>query len=316
MRKAFSKLIPVSLVILLAMSGAPGCKSTEVGSKTSAPAYAGAAQNYRFFASSEDLSEYLRYDSEAGPLISAHRGGPIAGYPENSLATMDRTLREAPALLEVDVRMTRDSVLVLLHDEDLDRTTTGTGALSAHAFFDARRLLLRDAFGIITPFRIPTLAEALTWAAGRAVLTLDVKPGIPIDRVVTEIRQQGAANRVVVIVYNLADLMAFRQRSPELNYSVPAETADELTAILDTGADPSRLMVWMGMGDLHADVIDLAHANGMRVILGTYGETDSRAVSVGEAVYEALIQAGVDVIATDRVSAAASAVERVLKFRD
>jgi glycerophosphoryl diester phosphodiesterase len=295
----------------------PACKTT--GSKTAirnAPAYARAAENFRHLADSDALSAYLRYGSEAGPLISAHRGGPMPGFPENCIETLDRVLRTAPALMEVDLRMTSDSVLVLMHDETLGRTSTGDGPVADHTLQQIRSHLLRDPSGIITPFRVPTLAEVLAWSRARAILTLDVKPGLPPYRVIQEIRRHHAENRVVIIVYSIPDLMAFTRVAPDLVYSVPAESEVEFSAVLDTGIDPSRIILWTGVGELRPELIRLAHAQGIRAMMGTFGEIDDRSVAAGTAVYESLLQSGVDVIATDRVAAVAEAVDNVLAFSD
>ncbi|MDX1740605.1 MAG: glycerophosphodiester phosphodiesterase family protein [Rhodothermales bacterium] len=307
--------LPLAACLLIALS-LPACKTGQGTTGRSAPAYARAAEHFRHFADADELAAYLRHGSDAGPLISAHRGGPTPGFPENCIETFDRVLRLAPALLEVDVRMTSDSILVLMHDETLGRTSTGEGRVAERTLDDIRSELLRDPSGIITPFRVPTLAEVLAWSRARAILTLDVKPGLPADLVIEEIRRHNAENRAVVIVYSIPDLMAFARRAPDLIYSVPAESEDEISAILDTGVAPAQLIVWMGVGEVRPDVIRRAHALGIRVMMGTFGEIDDRAVTAGPTVYENLLQAGVDVIATDRVADAAEAVANVSAFSD
>ena len=159
-----------------------GC-ATSVPPGRPVPAYVRAAAHYRAFADADALAAYLRAGSEAGPLVSAHRGGPQPAYPENALATFEHALRYAPVLIECDVRMSRDSVLVLMHDATLERTTTGEGDVAARPFAELRALLLEDVRGVVTPFRIPSLGEALAWAEGRAVLMLDVKADVPPERV-------------------------------------------------------------------------------------------------------------------------------------
>ncbi len=292
-----------------------GCKTTGI-EQSSAPSYVRAAENYRHFKDAGALSAYLRYSSDAGPLLSAHRGGPTPGYPENSLATMDRVLQTAPALLEVDVRMTADSTLILIHDDELARTTTGSGLVEDHSLAEIRALLLRDERGIITPFRVPTLAEALDWAEARAVLTLDVKPGLAPEMIINAIRKHEAGGRVVVIVYSIPDLMAFTRTAPDLMYSVPAESEQDLLAALDSGIDANRILVWTGVGEIRTEVIRLAHARGIRTMMGTFGEIDERAAAAGATIYEALLQSGVDIIATDRVADVAGAITTFTRFKN
>ncbi|MEM6782103.1 MAG: glycerophosphodiester phosphodiesterase family protein, partial [Bacteroidota bacterium] len=227
--------------------------------------------NFRAFDSADDLAAYLRWTPDARPLVSAHRGSPAPGYPENSLETFDRALAYAPALMESDIRMTADGVLVLLHDETLDRTTTGTGLLTETQAADLDGLRLLDVVGRTTPFSIPTLAEALAWGEERAVLLLDIKRGVPPGLVVETIRAADAENRVVVIVYSAEDLAAFYALAPNLVYSVTARSPSDLDALLATDADPARWIAFTGVGDFDPVVIERLHALGIRAQLGTFG---------------------------------------------
>ncbi|MEL6442943.1 MAG: glycerophosphodiester phosphodiesterase family protein [Bacteroidota bacterium] len=266
--------------------------------------------NFRAFDGADDLAAYLRWTPDALPLVSAHRGSPAPGYPENSLATFDRALAYAPALLETDVRMTADGVLVLLHDETLDRTTTGTGLLAETNAGDLDGLRLLDVVGRETPFSIPTLLEALAWAEGRAVLLLDIKRDVPPGPVVEAIRDANAGNRVVVIVYSAEALAAFYALAPDLVYSVTTRSSEDLDALLAAGADPARWIAFTGVGDFAPVVIERLHALGVRAQLGTFGALDSAAFVEGPAAYHALLDAGIDVIATDFVPIAAFAVQQ------
>ena len=180
--------------------------------------------HYRSFATADALAASLRWRPGAPRLVSAHRGAPPPGLPENSLAAFEHALNLAPALVETDVRPTADGRLVLMHDETLDRTTTGTGRLDATPFAALRALRLRAATGAVTPFRVPTLAEALAWADGRAVLMLDIKRDVPVEALVAAVREARAENRVVVITYTLEAHRALARLAPELMVSAAAET--------------------------------------------------------------------------------------------
>ncbi len=268
----------------------------------------GTAPHLRSFAGADALAAYLDYGSEAGPLLSAHRGGPALGYPENALATFERSLRYAPVLIEADVRMSADSVLVLMHDETLERTTTGTGPVSEAPLAKLRRLRLVGPEGRVTPFRIPTLDETLAWAEERAVLTLDVKSGVPPERVVEAVRRLGAANRTVVITYTLDRLERYHRLAPELMLSASARTVAEVDALLASGVDPSRLIAFIGVGRVRPEIVERLHAAGVRAMLGTFGAIDERARHAGPVVYRALLERGIDLITTDLVPIAAQAI--------
>lgn len=302
--RALSTLM-LCLVLLL---WTPGCNTSNLASSSETPSYARTSANYVAFADADALSAYLRFNSPVGPLVSAHRGGPMPAYPENALATFEHSLRYAPALIECDVRLSHDSVLVMMHDDTLDRTTTGSGLVADYTLAELRTLLLKDERGVITPFRIPTLAETLAWADNRALLTLDIKQGIAPRRIVNLVRRMNAEDRVIIIVYTLDDLLRYHALAPDLNISASASTVEEVYALFDSGVDLSRLIVFTGVGEVKQSVIDLLHTRDIRAMLGTFDLIDERARQAGSTVYEAIYDRGVDVIATDIVPLAAEAI--------
>jgi glycerophosphoryl diester phosphodiesterase len=81
----------------------------------------------------------LRSPGLAQPLVLAHRGGPALG-PESTLATYQRAIDAGVQWLELDVQMSKDGVLVVIHDETVDRTTNGTGAVADLTFDELRKL--------------------------------------------------------------------------------------------------------------------------------------------------------------------------------
>src|SRR5688572_20012996 len=78
----------------------------------------------------EGLRELFRRTGEPLPVLSAHRGGPMKGFPENCLATFSNTLQHTFSLMEIDPRYTKDGEIVLFHDATLERTSTGRGRVA------------------------------------------------------------------------------------------------------------------------------------------------------------------------------------------
>ena len=107
--------------------------------------------------------------------IWAHRGASNVA-PENTLAAFGAALEAGADGIELDVHLSRDGVPVVLHDDTLERTTNGRGAVLA---VPARDLLRLDAGGWFSPrFRgegIPTLAQVLLWAGERLRLNIEIK---------------------------------------------------------------------------------------------------------------------------------------------
>lgn len=127
----------------------------------------------------EQLQKYFSYDPNADIIISGHRGGMSAGYPENCIESCERTLELMPSFFEIDPQMTKDSVMVLMHDSDIKRTTTGTGLVSDYTYAELQQFNLKDRQGNVTPYKIPTLKEVLEWGKNITVFNFDNKNNCP-----------------------------------------------------------------------------------------------------------------------------------------
>ena len=262
------------------------------------------ANHYRDFTHPDSLAAYLRSPSD--PLVSAHRGGPGPGFPENALQTFSHALTQGPVFLETDVRMTKDSVLVLMHDDSLDRTTTGSGPLRARTLDELRSFQLVTDAGTPTRFEVPTLSEALAWAEGRAVLQLDVKEETPRSLVVAALHQHDALDQALVITYTMEDARWYHQRLPDLLLSASAETREEARGLVRQ-IDPSRLLGWVGTGNIAEGPAEVFSNHDVPIAAGTFGETDRQARNQGLIVYHRLFDRGVNVISTDETALASQA---------
>lgn len=247
------------------------------------------------------LPAFLHYDSLRLPLISAHRGGvEIHGYPENAIETFQYTLSQTFALIECDVSMTKDSVLLLMHDNTLDRTTTGKGPLKDKTWAEIKPLLLIDDFGDTTQFHAPLFDSVLTWAKGKALLTVDVKRGVPFEKVIETIKKYKVEDHVVVITYNAADAQKVHELHSTLMISATIRNLEEWKRIEDTKIPPANLVAFVGTKEAEPSLYDLLHSKGILCILGTMGNLDQMAVARGNLVYKSFIVKGADILSTDR----------------
>lgn len=267
--------------------------------------------HYRDFQSADSLAAYLR--SASAPLVGAHRGGPAEGFPENAIQTFSHALTYGPVLLECDVRMTRDSVLVLMHDETLGRTTTGRGPVRAKTLDRLRSVRLVAEAGGPTRFEVPTVSEALAWAEGRAILELDIKEDVPRSLVVEALQRNEALDQALVITYSLADARWYHERLPDLILSASAETRDEAEALINQ-IEPSRLVGWVGVGEVPSGPTEVFSNRGVPVAVGTFGEVDNRARQQGLAAYHRLFDQGADIVATDETALASQAADSYQKY--
>lgn len=106
-------------------------------------------------------------------MVFAHRGDWRHVQTENSLSSYKRCIDEGFDGIEVDLQMTKDSVLIIMHDETIDRTTTGSGKVEDFTWEELKNLKLRTPIGVITRERIPTFEEVLELAKDKILIQVD-----------------------------------------------------------------------------------------------------------------------------------------------
>jgi glycerophosphoryl diester phosphodiesterase len=247
----------------------------------------------------------LRMRGEA--VVGAHRAGPAPGLPENALSTMAATLlRNGNALLEIDVQVSSDDVLFLLHDDMLDRTTTGAGLARDQNWSQLAALNLRDNAGMVTGARIPRLADALVLAIAQGgVVQLDIKRGVDFADVVAAVRAAGAEQHVIIITYRDEDALLVGRFAPELMVSAGVDSAAGAERLIAAGMRRDRLLAWTGTRAPDTALFAALRSAGIEPLFGTLGRPgdrlDDRWLADGDASeFAALERDGAVVVATDR----------------
>jgi glycerophosphoryl diester phosphodiesterase len=158
----------------------------------------------------------------SSPLTFAHRGG--AGlWPENTLEAFRGAIALGCSHLETDLRVTRDGVIVTMHDGRLERTTDGSGDVSAYTFAELQRF---DAGYRFSPdgesfpwrgkgLRIPRLADLLEAAEG-VCFNVEIKERGPYDLprlLLSFIEQHGISERIIVAAEQHELVRDFRRLS-------------------------------------------------------------------------------------------------------
>jgi glycerophosphoryl diester phosphodiesterase len=168
--------------------------------------------------------------------IVAHRGGQL-GKTENSLGAIRTAANRGISVVELDVRTSRDSQLVIMHDETVDRTTSGTGQLSSLTLEQLRKFRIDRDGG-----SIPTLAEALAAAKdSRLRLLLDIKPGTSIREVLKIVRQEQAESIVTFGLRRSTDVANLQSAAPSLPVLAFMPNADDAAEFAYAGAGFIRL---------------------------------------------------------------------------
>lgn len=154
----------------------------------------------------------------------AHRGG--AGLaPENTLAAFRAGLAQGADALELDVHLSRDGELVVIHDASVARTTNSRGEVGEMTLAELRELDASARFlgPPVERQRIPTLREVVELAKGRAALQVEIKvrsdgsryPGIE-SRVVDVLRRGGMLDDAVILSFDFPTLAAIKALEPNL----------------------------------------------------------------------------------------------------
>lgn len=261
------------------------------------------AQNSAFhlkFKNGKELERFLRYSKKNFPLISAHRGGPVSGFPENCIRTFANTIQYNPAIIETDIALSKDSVLVMMHDDKLDRTTTGTGLIGNYTYKELQDFYLEDNQGNPTPYKIETLDEVLQWGKGKVIYTLDVKRGVPMQKVIEAVRRNKAEAYSVIITYNANQAAEVARLAPDLMISVSARGKEDVERMEALGVSVNKMIAFVGIAEPKPEVYDYLHSRSIACILGTMGNIDKSAAANGDALYYQLIENGATILSTDR----------------
>lgn len=186
--------------------------------------------------------------------IWAHRGAS-RDAPENTLPAFERAVEQGADGVEFDVQLTADGAVVVIHDETLERTTDGNGAVAATTLDALRRL---DASGGRDGFagaRVPTLEEVLDlFAPTRLVVNIELKnsvepyPGME-EKVLAAIEARAMDDRVVLSTFSQDSLRHLQRLGTTIEralvYSGPLVRPWRLARELGAAAiHPSARFVW------------------------------------------------------------------------
>lgn len=156
------------------------------------------------------------------PLIFAHRG--VKGtHPENTMIAFQEAERVGAHGIELDVHLSKDGELVVIHDETVDRTTNGTGLISEKTVVELQAL---DAGSHKDPSfhqaKIPTLREVLIWLSTTNLqLNIELKTdvihysGIE-EKVVDLVREYHLSNQIIFSSFNHDSVSLLAKLAPEI----------------------------------------------------------------------------------------------------
>lgn len=196
------------------------------------------------FKTVEEMYAYFQYAPEK-KIISGHRGTIEQHLPENSIPAMKEVLKHSPAIFEIDPRLSKDSIPVMVHDATLERTTTGKGKVIDYTWKELKKLRLKDKQGQETNYRINNLDEMIKWAKGKTILNLD-KKDLPMEMTAAIIRKHNAYAWVWVTVHNVEQARFYLAQNPQQYLSMHIKTQEDLTKFMESGLPYNRMIVYIG----------------------------------------------------------------------
>lgn len=245
-------------------------------------------------------------------LVVAHRGD-WRNAPENSLQAFQNCIDMGVDMIELDLHMSKDSVLFIMHDGTVDRTTNGHGKVSDLTSDELRKLRLRAGHGIVTSHAIPTFEEVLNLCKGKILINVDkgyeyfseayalmektgttrqivIKSGHSIDKVLRE-------NGEVVSKVIYMPIINFNKKGAEAEINACASVR------------PVAIECCFGKADAEVEhLLALVRQNGSKVWINSLwpslngGHDDDRAVEQGEPdeAWGWILKQGAALIQTDR----------------
>lgn len=191
-----------------------------------------------------ELQQHFHYEENKPVIISGHRGGLLPGYPENSIEAMEKTLTLMPSFFEIDPRYTKDSVIVLMHDNELERVTNLKGKVSEYTYEQLSKAKLKDREGHLTDYKIPTLKEALDWGKDKTIFNLDNK-NIPWSTYVALFKSGNYPN-LILSVRSMKEALYYNERLDNVLLCVAIKSQADLNAFKETRIPYNRIIAYVG----------------------------------------------------------------------
>ena len=232
------------------------------------------------------------FGDRQGPFVIGHRGA--AGYaPENTMVAFERGLALRADAIELDVNLSKDGELMVIHDPVLQRTTNGRGLVCEHTAAEIQQL---DAGSWFDPSfsmcRVPTLRDVLTWAKGRTKVAIEIKNGpvfYPnIEKIlVTLLDELQMRDQVMAISFDHIVLGQLKELAPDVATGViyASRVPDPVAMARAVNAD--LLMPYWAM--LTKEEVEMGHAADLFVSPWGGAEQD----------YKHLLALGVDAVGAD-----------------
>ncbi len=250
---------------------------------------------------------FFKIKEEGRPLIIAHRGDS-SNAPENTLLAFYLALIGGSDVIEIDLKLTRDSKIVVLHDHKVNRVTDGRGYIRDYTLDELKKLDAGFRFKLgdnkVYPYRgkgltIPTLEEVIfNFGSTRFLLDLHSGGKEMAEELAKLIIRYRIYHRVLIVAESIFTLRWLQNKVPEcafgvsiidaLSFGFAAELRLPYKPMTDSIQFPS---MWRGLQTINQAQVSLARSKGLQFHVFTVNERE---------YMRKLINMGVDGIITDK----------------
>lgn len=227
-------------------------------------------------------------------VVIAHRGNHV-NVPENSLASYEEAIKSGADYAEIDLRTSKDGILMIHHDGTVDRMTNGTGDVKAKTWAELSQLQLKSPkAGDATVYRIPTFREVLKLCKNRINIYLDFKDA-DVAETSKQIREEGMEKQIVVYLNKVPYYKQWRSVAPQIPL---------MTSLLADVKNSQQLKFFLGQVKVEVldnigeqDMVQTAQQEGVAVWL------DVQSPSEGKEAWDSALTKGVQGVQTDNPEA-------------
>ena len=241
-------------------------------------------------------------------LVAAHRAD-WRNAPENSLEAIQLCIDMGVDIAEIDVQLTKDGKLILMHDKSVERMTDGKGDIKDFTLEQIQALHLKNAYGVITRFKIPTLEEVLNLSKGKIVLFIDkCYPHIPL--ILSELEKTGTTHQALLegkATYTETLLKYPQIQTLGVKYMPRVGVEEQVTALLAEETKPETIIISFKKEKSPVlQRLNAANKESYRLLVSTlWPETcanhdDDLALSDPESSWGWVVTHGAGIICTDR----------------
>lgn len=239
-------------------------------------------------------------------LIMAHKMAPLPNFAENSVKTLKYNMKHNPNVIqEIDVRLTADAIPILIHDETIDRTTTGKGKVAEYQYKDLKKVSLKNLNNEVIKDKIPTLKKALKiMKKNNALVMLDMKPNTNPDIMMEVVKATKMEENVVVICYTLEEGVDFHKKYPNIMIALGFDIKENIDKIYNSGIPTTHLVALTPQGIHQPEFYRYILDKNIPISISAQGKIDNSENPIEG--YRETVRLGGTIITTDRVEAVKS----------